>query len=159
MVPRLCITLVSDFIPHTRHSLQHDKCCKCAWECCDMIKMNVVISGFVTEGKTAANSPSATINDKMLTLQKWWTLACMHNCNDSFLFFLSLSVVTPAFHIGLFSSTQLLYKRKKKKTCPSQIALCQSFIPENPAPKTPHITACSKCSPPQTLRYENHSCP
>lgn len=39
----------------------------------------------------------------------------MHNCNDSFLFFLSLSVVTPAFHIGLFSSTQLLYKRKKKK--------------------------------------------
>lgn len=35
-----------------------------------MIKMNVVISGFFTEGKTAANSPSATINDKMLTLQK-----------------------------------------------------------------------------------------
>lgn len=32
-----------------------------------VIKMDVMISSFVTEGKSTANSPTAIINDKTLT--------------------------------------------------------------------------------------------
>lgn len=51
-----------------------DECCKCTPCCRSMMEVYVMISSFVTQAKSAANSAPAVINDRTLTPREWWRL-------------------------------------------------------------------------------------